>query len=331
MSGRIAERIVPNPGDSQKKLRLGLCCQFIEHPVKFRTTTAASVGRLDAQERLTRLSQLCFENARALFAALQYCAEHSIGCFRINSQILPLKTHPEVGYSISQLPDGEAIVKALRECGRFARAHQLRTVFHPDQFVVLNSPREDVVQKSIEDIEYQAEVAEWVGADVINIHAGGAYGDKASSLKVLERNLDRLSVNARILLTLENDDRTYTPSDLAPVCLAAGVPLVYDVHHHRCLPDGLSVQQATEAALDTWNREPLFHISSPRLGWDSRERRQHHDYISIADFPAAWREREITVEVEAKAKELAVLKLRDDLANLGLRRPRKKRNATVTI
>ena len=114
-------------------------------------------------------------------------------------------------------------------------------------------------------------------------------------------------------MTLENDDRVYTPEDLLPVCRDMGIPLVYDVHHHRCLPDGSSVEATTELAISTWNREPLFHLSSPKYGWDSGKPGNHHDYIDADDFPSCWTNLDITVEVEAKAKELAVLKLMQDL------------------
>jgi UV DNA damage endonuclease len=89
--------------------------------------------------------------------------------------------------------------------------------------------------------------------------------------------------------------------------------LVYDVHHHRCLPDQLSVEQATEQAIATWNREPLFHISSPIDGWQGAKPERHHDYIDISDFPACWLKKSLTVEVEAKAKEAAVEKLMAEL------------------
>ena len=97
--------------------------------------------------------------------------------------------------------------------------------------------------------------------------------------------------------------RVYTPADLLPLCKTKGVPLVYDVHHHRCNPDGLTVEQATAMAIATWDREPLFHISSPLAGWDGPRPARHHDFIVPEDFPACWRRLCITVEVEAKAKE----------------------------
>ena len=178
-------------------------------------------------------------NAEALLAALQFCARNDIGCFRINSQILPLKTHPQHGYRIEELPGGTEIVRRFQECGALARRLHLRTCFHPDQFVVLNSLRPEVVEASIRELEYQCEVAEWVGADVVNVHGGGAYGDKAKALDTLARNLQRLTSRARSRLTVENDDRVFSPADLLPLCRAEGLPLVYDVHHHRCCRDEL--------------------------------------------------------------------------------------------
>ena len=296
-------------------IRLGLCCMFRDQPIKFPTTTATAIGKMKRPDALKKLSRLCMENADALLAALQYCSDNGIGCFRINSQILPIKTHPTYGYVIADLPEGVEIIRRFKECGEFVKKHKLRTCFHPDQFVVLNSPRLDVVEKSVQELEYQAEVAEWVGADVINIHGGGAYGDKEKALADFARNLDRLSVRVRSRLTVENDDKIFTPADLLPICKATGIPLVYDVHHHRCNPDGLSIEQATKKAVATWNREPMFHLSSPIEGWDGPKPERHHDFIDVNDFPDCWRRKKITVEVEAKAKEVAVLKLWTELKN----------------
>ncbi|MBL9135425.1 MAG: UV DNA damage repair endonuclease UvsE [Verrucomicrobiales bacterium] len=296
--------------------RLGLCCQFAEQPIKFRTTTATALLRLTRRERLSKLDDLCLANANALLASLEFCAAQGIGAFRINSQILPIKTHPQAGYEIQELPRAEEIQARFQACGVFARAKGLRLSFHPDQFVVLNSPDPKTLSHSIAELSYQAEVAEWVGADTLNIHGGGAYGDKLSALKALRRNIGTLPASIRSRLTLENDDKVFTPSDLLPVCTDTGVPLVYDVHHHRCLPDTLSIDQATDRAIATWNREPLFHISSPLEGWHGPKPERHHDYIDPRDFPSAWRNPGITVEVEAKAKELAVLRLRADLGRL---------------
>ena len=104
--------------------------------------------------------------------------------------------------------------------------------------------------------------------------------------------------------------------DLLPVCEQLSIPLVYDVHHHRCNPDGLSVEEATRLAGETWQRvgrEQYCHLSSPKAGWEWRQSQPHADYIDPADFPDCWRGREMTVDIEAKAKELAVVRLMGEL------------------
>ena len=195
-------------------IRWGICCIFRDAPIKFRRTTAKYTAKLSTDERRRHLSDICRHNANSLLEALQFCRGNGILAFRINSQILPLKTHP--------------------------------------QYV-------------------------------------------------------------RRRLTLENDDGLYTPCDLLPVCERLGIPFVYDLHHHRCLADGRNVEDTTRRALKTWNREPLFHISSPLCSWQDRTPRNHHDYIHPEDFPESWLNLDITVEVEAKAKELAVIKLMRDI------------------
>ncbi|MBW2412067.1 MAG: UV DNA damage repair endonuclease UvsE [Deltaproteobacteria bacterium] len=294
-------------------IRWGLCCLFREAPIKFRRTTAKYLSTLSPGKRSGYLSAICLHNAQSLLEALKFCRLNGIFAFRINSQILPLKTHPQLGYDIESLPRASEILDAFKKCGTYCRKHNLRTSFHPDQFILLSSPNPDVTNRSIAELHYQAEVARWVNADVINIHAGGAYGDKGRTLKCLVRRIRRLPLKIRRRLTLENDDRMYTPRDLLPVCEESGIPFVYDLHHHRCLPDGRGVEETTAQALKTWEREPLFHISSPLKSWKDPNPRNHHDYIDRRDFPESWLSLDITVDVEAKAKELAVFRLWKDL------------------
>lgn len=289
-------------------VRLGLCCTFAAADIKFRTTTATAQRRRRPRERRSRLRALAAANADALAAAIEYCSAHGIGSFRVTSRILPLRTHPELGYDARSL--GEKVVGRFRTCRALAAARKVRITFHPDQFIVLSTPHRPVLRSSLAEIEHLAEVAGWIGGDVITIHGGGGYGDPAAALDRLHRALDRLSPRARALITLENDERVYSPSALLPLCRAAGVPLVYDVHHHRLNPDRLTIEEATAEAISTWPREPVFHVSSPRHGWSGPHPERHHDFIALRDFPPLWQTLDVTVEIEAKAKELAIARLR---------------------
>ena len=301
------------------KLRLGLCCLFHKEPVSFRTTTAKTLSALPRNLQLLKLSEICLHNASNLLLALETVQRLDIGAFRIMSPLFPRMTHPEVGYSMEQLPDGETILSTLKTCRSFASKQQIRFSFHPDQFVVLSSPHPAVVANSIQELEYQAWLAEAVGADIINIHAGGVYGDKSAALQRFRKVYDQLSESVRSRLTLENDDVSYTPQDLLLLCEQQNIPLVYDLHHHRCNPDNLTVEEATEQAGNIWKaagREQYCHISSPQTGWGSSNPKPHADYINPDDFPDCWRARTMTIDIEAKAKELAVLRFMSDLSIL---------------
>ena len=293
-------------------IRFGLCCQFHDAPIRFRTATHRYVWTLTPARRRSYLRQIAGDNAAALSSAVTACRSLGIGAFRINSQILPLGTHPRSGYSLERLDPSGAIAEAFRHVGELARTEDVRLSFHPDQFVVLNSERPEVVESAVAELEFQAGIAELLGADTIVFHAGGATGGTEPALDRLDRGLDRLSQRARSRVALENDDRLFSPSELLPLCRTAGIPLVYDVHHHRCRPDALSVDEATDAAAATWgDREPWTHISSPRDGWASPNPRPHADYIDPADVPHTWVGRRMTMDVEAKAKECAVVRLMD--------------------
>jgi UV DNA damage endonuclease len=296
--------------DRERNLRLGLCCAFVGEPIRFRTATARHLSRLSSLDRREHLRRIAGDNSRALAQAVNWCAAHGVGAFRVTSQILPLSTHSELGYRLEEIDQTGEIRAAFADASERARSGAVRLSLHPDQFVVPGSVRADVVQSSLTELEHQAAVAELIGAELITLHGGGAQSGKAAALTRLRISLARLRPRARALIALENDDRVYTIEDLLPLCQEEGIPLVYDVHHHRCNPDQLGVKEATEAAARTWgSRGPWAHLSSPKGGWRGDSPRSHADYVRPRDLPACWVGRRMTIDVEAKAKELAVLRL----------------------
>ncbi|PKN12655.1 MAG: UV DNA damage repair endonuclease UvsE [Deltaproteobacteria bacterium HGW-Deltaproteobacteria-4] len=301
-------------------MRFGLCCLFKNKAITFRTTTAKALAPLKRAAQLAKLSTICLHNVETLHQAVETAHRLGIGAFRIMSPLFPRMTHPDVGYGLDDLPEGDTIMQRMASTRALAMRHDLRLSFHPDQFVVLSSPHPEVVKNSLRELEYQGELAVSLGADVINLHAGGVYGDKDLALQRFAAVLGDLSPAVRSRLSVENDDTSYTVRDLLPLCSRTSLPLVYDVHHHRCNPDGLTISEATELAAATWHvigREPYCHLSSPRTGWQEGNPRPHADYIDLADLPECWQGRAMTVDIEAKAKELAVAKLMAELQGRG--------------
>jgi UV DNA damage endonuclease len=304
-----------------------LCCQFADNGVHFRQATHRYVATLAPSARISYLQTIARANAIALAHAVARCRDLGIGAFRISSQILPLATHPVSGYTLAALDADGVITRSFSSAGDLARALDVRLSFHPDPFVVLNSTREEVVASSVRELNAQADLGEIVGADTITLHVGGMTDGKAAALDRLERSLDRLSPAARRRLAIENDDRLFTVTDLHALCMRTGIPLVYDVHHHRCNGDGLDIETATGMAIETWRgREPWMHIASARDGANAPNPRPHADYIDPDDFPHEWLRRTLTIDVEAKAKDAAILALGDTLARqTGLERQSRRR------
>jgi len=300
--------------------RLGLCCIFNKENIRFRHLTAASLKSLSKKEAFKKISEICLHNARSLLLSLETINKLNIKAFRILSQFFPLCTHPEYSYDIGSLPDRREIESVLDSVRKYRFDNDIRLSFHPDQFVVLSSPHGHIVENSVRELEYECLAAELTGAENVNVHAGGVYGDKKESLKRLVRVYKKLPSTIKKHLTFENDDISYNFEDILFLASETGAPPVYDVHHHRCNPDRLSIEAATEKAVAFWTslgREPHFHISSPKDGWNSRNPRKHSDYIDIKDFPECWfgLYTKVTIDVEAKAKESAV----SDLARKLLR------------
>lgn len=283
----------------------------------------------------------------ALHRILDYLDEVGIRMYRLSSDFVPYVTHPELPRFHHQLEEHEL---ALRRIGRYARDRGIRLSLHPSQYVVLNAKDDEIRAKARWDLDVQARLLDAMGQGpeaVVVLHIGGVYGDKAASLERFVQGYETLSEPARRRLVIENDEAGYTVEDCLRVHARTGVPVVFDHQHHRLNTGGLDAADAARRALATWPAGvvPKIHFSSPRL--DAREigrgkvvrlepplLRQHADYIdpwTIADFLGAVRDLDFDVMIEAKAKDLAVLKLQADLELIGrpevLRRPNNPRNA----
>ena len=302
--------------------RLGLCCVFHDEPAfKFRTTTVAYLSRLVVDDSTGAgarafYRRLVTDNLETLERVVTWCDENGVGAFRIGSDLWPRATHPLVVPWVEALFDDDDIRARFTAIRESASLRDIRLSEHPDQFLVGNSVRADVVNSTIVELEWRGRLGAALGVDVICLHVGSGAPDRESALWRWEATLARLSPAVLWRLALENDDRTFTPEQILPACLAWSLPMVYDAHHHRVNRDALTEEDATLLSIASWgDREPYFHLSSPRAGWKGSDARPHHDLIDVADWPPIWTEMwtanvPFTVDIEAKAKECAIFALR---------------------
>jgi UV DNA damage endonuclease len=175
---------------------------------------------------------------------------------------------------------------------------------------------------------------------VVVLHVGGAAGGTEAALDRFERGFAGLSEAARARLVVENDDRTFALGDVLALSRRIGRPVVWDVLHHHCHdPDRIPDREALELALATWppGVRPKMHFSSPRTAVEERRRRvgrrverslvlpplrAHADLVDPLAFEhfacETARGLDVDVMLEAKAKDLALLRLREQLAARGI-------------
>jgi UV DNA damage endonuclease len=268
---------------------------------------------------------------RDLFA---YLHRHEIGLYRLAGQLAPYLTHPDLPHFHRQL---EECATELAELGDLARQYQLRLTLHPAFFVQLNSPNPAQVGRAHSELCAAAALLDSFGLGqeaIIVIHVGSAFGNPLAGRTRFVHAYHNLPANVRARLALENDDRTYAINDLHWIHKRTGIRLVFDVLHHRCLnPLRLPIHEALALALASWppGEQPKIHFSSPRTELRRSIRKgelhlqlplpnQHSDFIhpfEFIDFLQGARAAGLPffdIMLEAKAKELALVRLRQQLA-----------------
>ncbi len=264
---------------------------------------------------IERLRDAVGQNLDALETILPWNAERGIRLFRVGSELIPFASHQQFTFDW-RAEFGER----MRAIGALARGLGIRLSMHPGQYTLLNSPRPEVNQRAIDELQWAAEAMEILDPETgtIVLHVGGMYGDKLAAEERFTESFHQLSPLVKRFLVLENDDTTWALSDVLPLCQQLGIPLVFDIYHHKCLPKsgdwkaGLTDQLEQVAA--TWGgRVPKIHLSSK----GERGRGAHADLISAEDFeeikaimadvrPA---DAPYDIMVEAKLKDIAVLEV----------------------
>lgn len=214
-----------------------------------------------------RLIQKVENNLNCLFKILQYNVQNDFFFFRISSDLVPFASHPVCTFDWAGHFRGE-----LRKIGEFIREHNIRISMHPDQFVVINALKKDVVERSVKELEYHCTVLDKMSLDrtaKIQIHLGGVYGDKGSAMDRFIARYNSLSTSLKNRLVIENDDRSYSLKDCLAVHHKIGIPIIFDVFHHQCLNNGETLRQGLELAGNTWTKAdgiPMVDYSSQQRG-----------------------------------------------------------------
>lgn len=265
--------------------------------------------RLASLRDVEKVRAVVWENLLAFETIVRWNAAHGIPLFRIGQSLIPFASHPEFPYDWEEEHGDD-----LRGIGALARDLGVRLSMHPAQFINPGSPNPETVKRSLAELRYAQKVLDLCGAEggVIVLHLGGAYDDRPAAVA---RFVEVMGPQTGILryLAIENDERIWTVGEIVAAVRTLGVPTIVDNLHHRLNPGGLSLRQALDLALPTWEprgARPKLHLSSQ----DPAKRPGAHAYgVSDEDWEElvdALDGRDADAMVEAKGKELAFPKSR---------------------
>ncbi len=298
-------------------MRIGYACINMTLGDKNVTTNRGMVKRTFDSKGVKYASELALQNVRDLLQIINWNQRNNINFYRMSSDMFPWMSE----YKFDDLPDIQLIRNILSGIGKLVHPlhYDHRLTFHPGPFNVLASPNQDVITKTVAELDRHAYIMNMLGLpkspfSKINIHVGGAYGNKSDALKRWVDNFSLLHDDTKARLTIENDDKPnmFTVVDLMYIHEHTGIPIVFDYHHHNCHNDGMSTEEALKLAVSTWpdNIVPAVHVSEPR---DDKNFRAHHDYVQnqVQTYGL-----DLDLMFESKAKELSVLEYRKKFDNV---------------
>lgn len=283
-----------------------------------KTITLANLLKIREPEiRINKLKTLAKTNIKNTQRLFYHNKAHNIMLYRLTSKLIPLATHP-VTEEWDWVKDLKEDFKAL---GEYVKTNNFRISAHPDHFTLLNSPKKEVIDSSIKDLEYHHNIfnSMGLGKDAkLVLHIGGKYKSKAASIDNFIEAFLKLPQYIKERIILENDDKVYTAKEVLDICQNLKIPMVLDIHHHWCNNNNEDLSNLIEDIFNTWSNEknvPKIHLSSPK---SKKNFRSHADYIDVdffVDFlkKAKVLNRNFDVMIEAKNKDKALFKLIKDL------------------
>ena len=302
---------------------------YVSHAVSLwnaspaKTLTFTRYKQLSEEDRRQKLLEVTEANLHNTLRMLYYNVAHQIKLYRFSSSLVPLATHPEVMWDFVA-----PFQNMWAEIGEVVKSQQLRVSFHPSQFTLFTSDRDEVTKNAVKDMAYHYQMLRAMGildtpsaGALINIHIGGAYGNKAETIMRFHKNLRSLPFDIKRMMTLENDDKTYHSAETLAACQQEKVPFLFDYHHHIANLGDLALDKLLPATYQTWyehDRKPKIHISSPKSETSFRSHADFVDPVFLLPLIEAVRAigEDVDFMVEAKMKDLALLKLVEDLSNI---------------
>jgi UV DNA damage endonuclease len=286
-------------------MKIGYPC--INHSIGKKTV---STFRLSSYTK-ERFIQCVNYNLATLVEILKFNIANNLMFFRISSDMIPFASHP-----ICKFDWKEHFKSDLIKIGQLINHHNIRISMHPDQFVLINSKSQEIVNNSIKELEYHTDLLDLMALDYsakVQIHIGGVYGDKEKSKKQFISNYKTLlSANIKKRLVIENDDHLYNLKDCIEIHEYIGIPILFDVFHHICFDNNLPLHIALQISNNTWNhsKDGIMMIDYSNQELNQRKGKHSHtlDIKQFEKFILSVSNLDFDIILEIKDKEKSAKK-----------------------
>jgi UV DNA damage endonuclease len=265
---------------------------------------------------LPYVSELVILNLKDTLKVLDWNLKNNIFIYRMSSDSFPWMSE----YLFEELPNFKTIHNLLQQIGSKIKSNGIRVSFHPGQFTIIASTRQDVINKAIVELEQHATLMDLMGLDQttfypINIHIGTTQPSREVAAKKFCESFQLLSDSCKKRLTVENDD---SPNQYSVKMLydwvhrEIGIPIVVDSLHYQCHSDNMNWEDTLRLGVSTWGevRPMVHHSSSKKLNEDSKSKITAHSdflYEKFENFDI-----EVDIELECKKKDLALFRYREE-------------------
>lgn len=293
------------------KIRLGYVA--ISRTIDITPNSTVTYTQFLKEQNIDKIYYVIAKNLESLQQLIQYNIKNNIHFYRLTSQLIPLATKEDVEFDyIEPFQKQYTILKEM------IRKNNLRIDMHPDQFCVLNSTKNEVIENTFRILEHSYKILECLGIQnkIIILHIGSSVFGKEKSIQRFIHNFHKLPKHIQKCIAVENDDKVYNIIDCLNLCNTLNIPMVLDYHHYLCNHGEEKIEDYLQTIFDTWKDTklpPKIHFSSPK-NKTKKEFRTHHDYIDIDTFIDFLKKLNTTNEqldimLEAKAKDDALFRL----------------------
>ena len=290
------------------KIRLGYACVPVTiDETASHTLTYTNYKKLGSKAN-DKLDSVIKNNFESLEKILKYNIKNDIVFFRMTSELIPFVNHPDINYDFIS-----PYKMYYEKIGNIIKTNNLRVDLHPSAYTVLNSVNENVVNSTINILEFYQKMYDCMKIKSrIVLHVGSKVGGKKEGIKRFINNFNKLNNKLKNMIVVENDDKSYNIRNVLSLCEKLNIPMVLDYHHFKVNRNNEKIEDYIERIFNTWKSDiPKIHFSSSK---DKKNKRSHNDYINVDDFiefleKIKFTNRDFDVMIEAKQKDDSIFRL----------------------